>query len=534
MSAQGPTPGYPLAHPQYRELWAANAASNLGGQIQIVGAGWLMATLTSAPQVVALVQTAISLSAVLFILLGGALADNYDRRKIMLASQTAMLLAAALLAALTWARVITPWSLLALVFAVSAFGSLNNPSWQASARDLLPREAISRAVALNSTSINLARTAGPALGGLIVSLFGVATAFVVNAASFLGFIIVLARWRPAAAPRAQPPEAILPAMMAGLRYAALAPHVRNAVARGGLSGLSATTVFALLPVVARQKMGGDALTYGLLLAAFGGGAVISALLGGWLRGVLTPDAVVRLATLLLAGGLLLIGLTPVAGLVALGAALSGGGWTLAHSTYNTTVQLSAARWVTARSLAAYQTATFAGMALGSVIFGGVAQHQGIDVAFIAAGLAQAVAGVLGLLMPLPRYEDLRVEPLDRGGRAAAALEVAADDGPIRIELEYRVALANTDAFRAAMRRRAAIRRRDGARAWSLWRDAGDAGVWIESYGVPDWAEYLRHNSRRTEADRANRDELDVLTEGRAGPRVRRLIKSGLSDRPSRR
>ncbi len=522
--APAPRPRSPLRYREYRSLWGANAASNLGSQVQVVGAGWLMATLTTAPQVVALVQTAISLPVVLFILLGGALADNYDRRKIMLVSQTAMLLAAGLLAVLAWAHIVTPWSLLALVFTVSAFDAINNASWQASTRDLLPRDMISRAVALNATSINLARTAGPAIGGVIVNVAGVASAFVVNAASFLGFIIALLRWTPAPSPRAEPPERLLRAMATGLGYAARAPHVRNAVVRGGMSGLSATTVFALLPVVARQQMDGDALTYGFLLAAFGGGAVFCALSGGWLRSFFAPDTVVSLATGLMATGLLLIGLAPFSGAIPLGAAMSGGGWTLAHSTYNTAVQLSAARWVTARSLATYQTATFAGLASGSVLFGWVAQHQGVNVAFIAAGMAQAAAGLIGLLMPLPRFDALSVDPLDRRmAPPLPAFDIDPHSGPVRVELEYRVAPEDAAAFRAAMRKRAAIRRRDGARGWSLWRDAEDAWVWIESYDTPDWAEYLRHTNRRTESDRANRDALDALTEGGAGPLVRRLI-----------
>ena len=287
--AQPPEPATPLANPQFRELWTANAASNFGGQVQIVGASWLMASLTTSPQLIALVQGAQNLGTVFVILLGGALADNYDRRRIMFVSQSAMLATAAALAVLTYMGLVTPALLLALTLVISAFGSINNPAWQASVRDLLPRALISRAVSLNSTSINLARTAGPALGGLIVAAAGAGAAFAVNAVSFVGFLLALLRWKPRKAERTTPRERILPSMLAGLRYVALAPNVRNATVRGGLSGLCASAIFSLLPVVARHDMQGDAVVFGLLLGAFGAGAVISAYSGGWLRAKFPPD-----------------------------------------------------------------------------------------------------------------------------------------------------------------------------------------------------------------------------------------------------
>ncbi|AQR62058.1 hypothetical protein BZG35_10695 [Brevundimonas sp. LM2] len=518
-------PQSPLGYRQFRELWSANVASNFGGQVQVVGASWLMASLTHSPQIIALVQTAIALPTVLFILFGGALADNYDRRLIMLVSQFAMLTTAGLLAVLTMFDLIAPWSLLTLVFIISSFSSVNNPCWQASVRDILPREMISRAVALNSMSINLARTTGPALGGAIVTVAGVASAFVINAISFLFFIVALLRWSPSRTVRTTPRERIIPAMIAGIRYAALAPHIRNAVVRGGLSGLTASAVFALLPVVARQKMNGSALTYGLLLAAFGSGAIVSAWVGGRLRSWVAPDQIVFFAVACLAAGLFVLGWAPVALLAGIGAALCGGGWVLVHSTYNTTVQLSAPAWVTARSLATYQTATFAGMAVGSALFGWIAQHNGVSAALFVAGAGQAVTAIVGLFLPLPRFEDLRVDPLDRWRTPTLTKNIGPDEGPVMVELEYAVAEDNVPGFIGAMAERRRIRVRDGAKDWGLWQDLGDSSRWIESYRVPTWADYVRHNSRRTVADRENSDALLRLGCGPEGPVVRRFLKA---------
>lgn len=405
-------PRSPLANRQYRELWFGHVVSNFGSQVQVVGAGWLMASLTHSPQLIALVQTAMNLPTVLFILMGGAMADILDRRWLMILSQTAMLVLAAILAVLSLFDLIAPWSLLLLTFLIAAFASFNNPAWHASVRDILPREQINRAVALNSTSVNLARTAGPALGGLIVAAFGVASAFVVNAISFAGFIAALLRWKPAARIPARHRVSIGASMAAGLRYVFATPHIRNIVVRSGLSGLSASAVFSLLPVVARQRMDGDATLYGLLLAAFGTGAVGSALLGGWMRGHMSPDHIVRGAAVLLVAGLVLLGWAEMPIPAALGAALGGAGWTLTHSTFNATVQLTADAKITARALASYQTTTFLGMAVGSVLFGWVAEHNGLALALYGAALIHALGAAFGLFLPLPHHDDV-IRP-DRG------------------------------------------------------------------------------------------------------------------------
>lgn len=525
MSHEAPPgdPATPLANPQFRELWLANAASNFGGQVQIVGASWLMASLTASPQLIALVQGAQNLGTVFVILLGGALADNYDRRRIMFVSQSAMLVTAAALSVLAFMGLATPALLLALTLVISAFGSINNPAWQASVRDLLPRALISRAVSLNSTSINLARTAGPALGGLIVAAAGAGAAFAVNAVSFIGFLLALLRWRPVKAERTSPRERILPAMLAGLRYVMLAPNVRNATVRGGLSGLCASAVFALLPVVASHDMQGGAVVFGLLLGAFGAGAVISAYSGGWLRAKFPPDQVVRIASIGLVLGSLLLGLATNVWVAGLGAALGGGGWTLTHSTYNTTVQLSSPSWVTARALASYQTATFTGMASGALLWGWVAEHHGTSTALIAASAGLVVTALIGLGLPLPRFEDLKVEPMALMRSRPSDEDVSGDEGPVRVEIEYAVDAADWPAFITAMDDRGRIRRRDGARNWALWQDLAERRRWIESYRAANWAEYLRHIERRTEADRANHELLGSLDRSPQGPVVRRYL-----------
>ncbi|HEX6203662.1 MAG TPA: MFS transporter, partial [Thermoanaerobaculia bacterium] len=224
----------PLALPLFRSLWLATLASNLGTWLQNVGAAWLMTELTTSPVLVALVQAATSLPMFLLALPAGALADVYDRRRLLLLAQGWMLVVAALLAALTLAGTMTPWLLLAATFALGLGAAVNQPAWQAIIPELVPREELAPAVALGSVGFNLARAAGPALGGAIVATAGPGANFLLNALSFLGVIVVLFRWRrPVEAP-VLPAERVVGAMRTGLRYVRHSPAVLAVVVRGSV------------------------------------------------------------------------------------------------------------------------------------------------------------------------------------------------------------------------------------------------------------------------------------------------------------
>jgi MFS family permease len=391
----------PFGSSVFRVLWSTNLLSNFGTQAQVVAAGWLMAQMTGSAQYVALVQTATYTPIMLFILAGGALADRGNRRLNLLITQAAMFLIALTLGLLTSVGWLTPHLLLLLVFAGSMFNAFSNPNWQGSLRDLLPRSLISHGVALNSTSVNLARTLGPALGGLLVNLAG-AAAFYFNALSFIGFLAALLLWAGRPSVRLPIHARLLPAMADGIRYVARTEAIRRAVIRGGLSGLSASAIFALMAVLVSQHLQADSRVYGVLLACCGTGAVVSAYLGAGLRASKAPDWILRTASMTLSAGLVLLGFAGDAWVAGVGAALGGAGWTLSHSTLNTTVQLSAAPAYCGRALATYQTATFAGMSVGSAGLGWVAAHHGIVTAFLLAGVCQLVTGLGSGWLALPK------------------------------------------------------------------------------------------------------------------------------------
>lgn len=456
-------PTSPFGLRLYRSVWMASLFSNFGGLIQSVGASWMMATIGAPPRMVALVQASTSLPIMLLSLWAGAVADNLDRRRVMLAAQCFMLVASTLLAAAAWLGLVTPWMLLIFTFLIGCGTAMNGPAWQASVGDMVPRPLLPSAVAYNSMGFNVARSVGPAIGGAIVATAGAAAAFLLNAFSYVGLIAVLYRWKPNLPPRSLPREGLGVAMDAGLRYVWLSPHLRAVLIRAALFGLGAGAVPALMPLVARDLLGGGALVYGLLLGGFGIGAVGGAVLGARLRGRWSAERAVDIAAAALAIGTAAVAILPGVVLTLPALAIAGAGWVLALSTFNVSVQLGAPRWVVARAIALYQMAVFGGMAASSWLFGAVADDHGVPTALVAAALLSALSVAAGRLLPLPPIGSLDLAPRTDWHAPETVIPVEPRSGPIVLTIEHRIAPADVAAFLALMAERRRIRRRDGAR-----------------------------------------------------------------------
>lgn len=508
----------------FRSVWTASLASNFGGLIQSVGAAWMMTSLSASPLLIALVPAATTLPIMLLSLWAGAVADNLDRRKVMIACQAAMLIVSAALALFAWIGWITPWLLLAFTFFIGCATAVNGPAWQASVGDMVPRSVLPSAVAMNSMGFNLARSVGPALGGVIVATTGAAAAFLVNALSYVGLLAVLSRWKPDLPPKLLPRERIGLAMRAGVRYVAMSPKIQLVLLRGAAFGIGASAVSALMPLVARDVLGGGALTFGLTSGAFGIGAVSGAILTRQLRNRTSIETIVRLAALTLAAGTAITGASGYLALALLGYLLAGFGWVSALSTFNVSVQLSAPRWVVARAVSLYQMMAFGGMALGAWLFGSLAESHGVVEALYASAAAQFAAALLGLWRPLPQVGDDNLDLRNDWHEPDTAVPVEPRSGPVVVTIEYRIPAGSVVPFLTAMSERRRIRRRDGAHGWSLMRDLGDPELWIERYHVSTWLDYVRHNQRRTIADIANSDAIRALHSGDNPPVVHRMLE----------
>ncbi|WP_062733569.1 MFS transporter [Sphingobium abikonense] len=518
------SPASPFSIPVFREIWFASLASNFGGLIQSVGAAWMMTSLSASPLLIALVPAATTLPIMLLSLWAGAVADNLERRKVMIACQAFMLLVSALLAATAWAGWMTPWLLLGFTFLLGCATAINGPAWQASVGDMVPRAVLPSAVAMNSMGFNLARSVGPALGGVIVATAGAAAAFVTNAVSYLGLLAVLARWRPELPPKLLPRERLGVAMLAGLGYVSMSPKIKLVLLRAGIFGLGAAAVSALMPLVARDLLGGGALTFGVTSGAFGVGAVLGALSSRRLRTRYSVEAIVRSAALALALGTAMTGASSWLWVALPGYMLAGAGWVLALSTFNVSVQMSAPRWVVARAVALYQMVAFGGMAGGAWLFGWIAEHQGVVISLYVAAGVQFLAAILGLWRPLPQIGDDNLDPRGDWQEPDTAVPVEPRSGPIIVTIEYRIPAGSVVPFLTAMSERKRIRKRDGAHGWQLLRDLGESDLWVERYHVSTWLDYIRHNQRRTVADIANSEAIQALHDRPEPPVVRRRLE----------
>lgn len=522
----------PFRSAVFRNVWIANLGSQFGGLIQAVGAAWLMLSIAESAEMVTLVQASTTLPIVLFALVAGAFADSFDRRGIMLAAQAFMLLVSVALAVCAYLGLITPWLLLLFTFLIGCGAAFNGPAWQASVAEMVPRHDLPAAVALNSMGFNAARSVGPALGGLLVAAVGAAAAFTVNAVSYIGIIGVLAFWRRPQEPRLLPRERLGMAIRAGIRYVSMSPNIKSTLLRGLVFGAGASALMALMPLVAQQLLGGTSVSYGLLLGAFGGGAVGGALLAHRLRQSFSNEAIVRLSVL---GFALASTVTAFSTSLALSMAiqiLSGAGWVLALSTFNVTVQTSAPRWVVGRALSMYQMTVFAGLAGGSWLWGIATATFGISNALLAAAVVLLGCAALGLRFPLAQTEELNLDLLQRWREPQVALDIKPRSGPVVISIEYRIREADVLEFLAAMGERRRIRRRDGARHWTLLRDLAEPELWTERYHAPTWLEYVRQNLRVTQDDAATWDRIHALHVGPSKPVVRRLIERQTSSVPA--
>src|ERR1700691_202280 len=353
----------PLSQSLFRAIWLASLASNVGTWMQNVGASWLMTSLSPSPLMVSLIQTASSLPIFMLALPAGALADVVDRRRLLILSQGWMLVAAALLGVLTMRGAVTTSAVLVLSFALGMGAALGAPAWQAIMPEIVAREELTGAIALNGINFNLARAVGPAIGALIVALMGAGATFMLTAVSFLGVMAVLYAWKREHAPGVLPAERVMGAMRTGLRYVRHAPMLRAVLVRTGAVMAGGAAMWAVLPLIARHQLGLRASGYGGLLAAFGAGAVGGGAALPWTNRHLSRDAVVSAAAIVVAA--MSLGLAWLHNLPAvyLAMAAGGAGWIAAMSELNVAAQLAVPQWVQGRALACYQVIIQGGLAL---------------------------------------------------------------------------------------------------------------------------------------------------------------------------
>ena len=502
----------PFRHRLFAAMWGAQFVSNVGSWMQTVAAQWLMLSLTTSATYVALVQTAAGLPVVLFAIVAGTIGDLVDRRRFLLVTETFMLVAAAALGALAIAGLVTPWVLLALVFAVGTGQALTSPTWQTLQPELVSPAERTQAISLGSVNQNLARAVGPAIGGVLLAATSAGTVFLVNAVSFVAVIAVIVAWRSAAhAPDALPREHVGEAVRAGGRYIAASPVLRVILARAGLFIFFASAIWALLPLTAETVLHLGSGGYGLLLGSVGIGAVAGAVLLPRLRARLSPDALLTAGSIGLAVVTLLLAYAHVTAVAAVALVAGGACWILALSTLNSLYQLSLPRWIKARGMSFYLMVFQGGGAVGAAVMGVSAEHAGLTptLTIAAGGLALGpLAGLAWRFRPIPP-EDL----LPAGDWPAPHLsQDQTPGGPVLVSVEYWAQPGLEDQLMTALQRTRFSRRRTGATSWRAWQDASDPSRILEQFVVASWNEHLRQHERVTKRDQGRLDRIRELTD----------------------
>ena len=522
---EGAAPGAwsPLKIGLFRAMWLAILGSNVGTWINDVAAAWVMAERTGSPLMVALVQSATTVPVVLLALVAGTLADIVDRRRYLLFTQGWMLLVAATLATLTGLSMLTPGLLVALTFAMGCGAAMAMPAQAAIVSELVPRPMLASAVALNSIGINIARSLGPAIGGLIVAQLGPSWAFGLNAVSFAAMLIVLTRWKPDATASTLPPEGFGAGLRAGLRYALRAGRLQAVLVKSAGFFFFASAVTALLPLVVRGEMHGGAGLYGILLGCIGIGAVTGALVLPTLRARMDRDLLVLLATL--ACALSLFGLAWLRHMALLPVAMlvNGFAWITVLSSLQIAAQTAVPPWVRARALSLYIMVFSLGMAAGGLSWGSIAQRTSIPLALTIASVGAVIAGLLVWRVRIAGSEELDLRPAGYWPAPELAVPVSHDRGPVLVTVEYRIADADRAAFHVLMGELGRTRRRDGAVLWGVAEDVATPGIHLEYFVTSSWVEHLRQHERVTAEDRDHQQKVRALHRGEHAPIVRHFV-----------
>jgi MFS family permease len=507
----------------FRALWIAQLGANLGTWTQTVGAQWLMGDLGGGALEIALVQAATTLPVFLLVVPAGALGDIFDRRRLLLLGQLVMFAGAAGLAACTATGLINEELLLALIAVMAVGQALSQPVFQAIQPELVPHEEIPQAALLNGANTNVARAAGPALGGVLIAAVGPEATFALNTLSFLGVLGVIFRWRRPRDERPLGAERISGAIMAGARYVRSAPAFAKVIARSMLFMVFASGLWALLPAIARGPLDLGAGGYGMLLGCIGVGAVCGAFVLPVLRAQLAANVIVTGAMAVYGGAMAVTGLVRSVPAVVVALMLAGFSWIAVLSTLNATAQVLLPAWTRARALAYYQLVFMGGQALGAIGWGVIADVAGLAVAFAIPAIGLGLAAVWGLRrLPLPVHK-VNMAQSQHWPEPPEELPQDPDAGPVLVIAEWRVAPDDAEEFITAMRPVGRSRRRTGASLWGLFRDAEDPELFLETFTVATWREHLRqHLERGTKMDEEIEVRAAELTIDGQGPNVRHL------------
>lgn len=514
----------PLKHRSFRNIWVASVFSHFGHLILGVGVAWEMTRITDSPTMVALAQSALMAPYMLVAMMAGAFADIFDRRIIAMLSLAFAIIASATLTTLAFLGVTTPWMLLLFTVIVGCGVAFYAPSWQASIPEQVPKQQLPAAIGLGTVAYNVARSAGPALGGIVVMAFGANYAFALNSIFYIPLFIAFFLWRRPTTASRLPPERIGRALISGIRYAKHSSLINRSLVRTFCVCVCIASANALAPLIARDILGGEAAVFGILLAVSGIGAVCAGLIVSYVRAQSSTENTLRWLVIICAAAMVMVGLSHSLLLTCAGLFVISGTSILVISILNITVQMSTPRWVIARVLSLFQTFTAGGIAIGAWVWGECAADFSVQLAILFSAAALLATVLIGWILPIPNDNDANIEQIEIAKDPEVALDLSLRSGPIALEMDYDVDPAQSRSFYNAMLNMQRVRLRNGGYGWSLARDIENPAIWTERFHCPTWGDYLRMRSRYTQTDVAIHTQINAFNRRTGGAQVRRKLE----------
>jgi MFS family permease len=511
----------------FRNLWLASFAANIGMWMNDVTAAWVMTSLTTSPVMVAMVQTASTLPVFLLGLPSGALADIIDRRRYFAATQLWVALTALLLAVLALTGSLTAPLLLALTFANGIGLAMRWPVFSAIVPEVVPREHLGAAMALNGISMNLSRVVGPVVAGAIIAAAGSGVVFVLNVVLAVAAFVTILRWRSTPRTSTLPGERFVGAMRVGWQHVMQSPRMKVVLVRIFFFFLHSSALLALLPLVARDLHGAGPGTYTLMLACIGGGAVVAAFYFPRWRERFNRNQFVVAGTLAHAAMSVIVVFAPSIWIALPAIVVLGMAWISTANSLTLAAQVALPNWVRARGMAIYQMALMGGAAAGSLIWGQVAGYSSVRIAVSAAAVVGPLLWLLTRRLSVEGGTDPDFSPVKPSIPAPPAVDIGPDEGPVMVTIEYQIDPADAAAFAEVMQKTRRARLRQGALSWGLFRDAAAPGRHIEYFVDESWLEHQRRLERFTAADAGLREQRLAFHRGDAPPLVRRFVAEGL-------
>ncbi len=528
-SAIQTSPWAPFKSKIFSALWLSGMVSTIGVRMHEVGAAWLMTSLSSDPLMVALVQTAATLPIFLFALPAGAVADVVSKRKLLIIVQIMMAIVAGLLTYIVFKGTITPLLLLLFVFVLGAGAAFVAPAKQAIVPQLIPKEELQSAIALNSVGFNLSRTIGPAMAGIAITTIGIAAPFAFNAISFLLIIGALLLWCPFRIIGDLPKEQIPGAIMTGLRYVRYSKPLKATLWKAFSFFISASAFWAMLPLLVKTELHGDARLFGLLIGMIGLGAVLGAISLPKVKQALAPKQLVTVASLLLMVVFIVSAAVQIEALIMLVCVIFGACWIWILSTFNVSAQLALPDWVRARGLSIYLMVFFGSMSFGSLIWGLIASEVGICNALFIAAITLGLGTFFSRHLELNQGEALDLspsthwpEPIVLTG-SEGGNDTAHDRSPVMVTVEYHIDKSDVKNFLSLMYQLGRVRKQYGAYTWNVLEESDQPGTFIEQFMDVSWLEHLRHHQRVTGKDHALQEKIRALHQADKPPKVRHFL-----------